>query len=150
MKIDSVELRELSVRLRFRFETSFGVEQDLRKLLVTVRSGDLEGYGEVTAGNEPGYSYETTDTAWVALERYIVPRLLGRDVATPAELLALYDKLRAQHGVGAAALRGGRCEGCHLSLNTVGLARIRAAPPDEVLRCEECRRILIRTAESGL
>ena len=74
----------------------------------------------------------------------------GAAAGEPAELLALYDKLRAQHGVGAAALRGGRCEGCHLSLNTVGLARIRAAPPDEVLRCEECRRILIRTAESGL
>ena len=74
----------------------------------------------------------------------------GGAAGEPAELLALYDKLRAQHGVGAAALRGGRCEGCHLSLNTVGLARIRAAPPDEVLRCEECRRILIRTAESGL
>jgi predicted nucleic acid-binding Zn-ribbon protein len=68
----------------------------------------------------------------------------------PADLLALYDKMRAQHGVGAAALRGGRCEGCHLSLNTVDLARIRAAAPDEMLRCEECRRILIRTSESGL
>lgn len=74
----------------------------------------------------------------------------GAAAGEPADLLALYDKMRAQHGVGAAALRGGRCEGCHLSLNTVGLARIRAAPPDEVLRCEECRRILIRTAESGL
>jgi predicted nucleic acid-binding Zn-ribbon protein len=68
----------------------------------------------------------------------------------PDELLALYEKLRTQHGVGAAALRGGRCEGCHLSLNTVDLARIRAAAPDEVLRCEECRRILVRTPESGL
>ena len=66
----------------------------------------------------------------------------------PAELLSLYDRLRAQHGVGAAALRNGRCEGCHLSLNTVDLGRIRAAPPDEVLRCEECRRILVR-AELG-
>lgn len=68
----------------------------------------------------------------------------------PAELLELYDKLRAQHGVGAAMLRGGRCEGCHLSLNAVDLAAYRAAGPDEVLRCEECRRILVRTAESGL
>jgi predicted nucleic acid-binding Zn-ribbon protein len=69
----------------------------------------------------------------------------------PAELLALYDRLRAQHdGVGAAALRRGRCEGCHLSMNTVDLNSIRAAAPDEVLRCEECRRILIRTDESGL
>ena len=72
-------------------------------------------------------------------------------VREPAELLALYDRLRAQYdGGGAAALRRGRCEGCHLSLNTVDLNAIRAAPPDEVLRCEECRRILVRTDESGL
>ena len=65
----------------------------------------------------------------------------------PDDLLGLYDRLRAQHGVGAAALNRGRCEGCHLSLNKVDLARIRDAPPDEVLRCEECRRILVRTDE---
>jgi uncharacterized protein len=67
----------------------------------------------------------------------------------PADLLSLYDRLRAQHTVGAAALNRGRCEGCHLSLNTVDLSRIRAAPPDEVLRCEECRRILVRTELSS-
>jgi uncharacterized protein len=75
---------------------------------------------------------------------------VGVAAGVPGDLLDLYGKLRAQHGVGAAALRRGRCEGCHLSLNTVDLARIRAAPPDEVLRCEECRRILVRTPDSGL
>jgi len=69
----------------------------------------------------------------------------------PADLLDLYDKLRVQYGgVGAAALRQGRCQGCHLTLNTVDLNTIRAAADDEVLRCEECRRILVRTPESGL
>jgi uncharacterized protein len=68
----------------------------------------------------------------------------------PPDVLKLYDKLREQHGVGAAALRRGRCEGCHLALNTVDLNQIRAAVPDEVIRCEECRRILVRTPESGL
>jgi predicted nucleic acid-binding Zn-ribbon protein len=69
----------------------------------------------------------------------------------PADLLALYEKVRvASAGVGAAALHRGRCEGCHLQLNTTDLNRIREAPADEVLRCEECRRILVRTAESGL
>ena len=69
----------------------------------------------------------------------------------PADLLDLYEKLRVQHGgVGAAALRRGQCQGCHLTLNTVDLNAIRAADPDEVVRCEECRRILVRTAESGL
>jgi predicted nucleic acid-binding Zn-ribbon protein len=69
----------------------------------------------------------------------------------PAALVDLYEKLRLQHGgVGAAALRRGQCMGCHLSLNTVDLNAIRAAAPDEIIRCEECRRILVRTAESGL
>jgi uncharacterized protein len=69
----------------------------------------------------------------------------------PADLLALYDKLRVQFGgVGAAMLRRGSCEGCHVSLSTVDLNAIRAAAPDEVVRCEECRRILVRTGESGL
>jgi predicted nucleic acid-binding Zn-ribbon protein len=71
--------------------------------------------------------------------------------AIPADLLDLYDRLRAQHGgVGAAALRQRRCQGCNLTLNTVDLNAIRAAPEDEVMRCEECRRILVRTADSGL
>jgi predicted nucleic acid-binding Zn-ribbon protein len=71
--------------------------------------------------------------------------------AVPADLLDLYDRLRAQHGgVGAAALRQRRCQGCNLNLNTVDLNTVRAAPDDEVLRCEECRRILVRTADSGL
>ncbi|HSS91396.1 MAG TPA: C4-type zinc ribbon domain-containing protein [Streptosporangiaceae bacterium] len=77
-------------------------------------------------------------------------RRAGVAADVPGDLLDLYGKLRAQHGVGAAALRRGRCEGCHLSLNTVELAHLRAAPPDEVLRCDECRRILVRTPDSGL
>jgi uncharacterized protein len=68
----------------------------------------------------------------------------------PADLLALYEQIRDSRGIGAAALRAGRCEGCHLTLNTVDLNQIRASAPDEVLRCEECRRILVRTPESGL
>jgi uncharacterized protein len=69
----------------------------------------------------------------------------------PADLLALYDKLRAQYdGIGAAPLRYGRCGGCKLALSTVELNEIRAHAADEVVRCEDCRRILVRTEESGL
>ncbi len=69
----------------------------------------------------------------------------------PADLLALYDKLRADNGgIGAAALHRGRCEGCRIELTPVDLGRIREAPEAEVIRCEECRRILVRTPESGL
>jgi predicted nucleic acid-binding Zn-ribbon protein len=71
-------------------------------------------------------------------------------VEVPADLLKLYDQIHRTSGVGAAMLRAGRCEGCHLSLNMVDLNVIKAAAPDEVIRCEECRRILVRTPESGI
>jgi predicted nucleic acid-binding Zn-ribbon protein len=75
--------------------------------------------------------------------------LTARDL--PAALLGAYDKLRAKlGGVGAAALMQKRCGGCRLEVNAAELARIVAADPDEVLRCEECGRILVRTEESGI
>ncbi len=71
--------------------------------------------------------------------------------AIPGDLLALYEKLRQQFGgVAAAALRQRRCEGCREELSLVELSTIRQAPPDQVFRCESCRRILVRTKESGL
>lgn len=66
------------------------------------------------------------------------------------DLLALYDKLRATKGVGAAELRARECGGCRLTLDNAELAAIKAKPADEVVRCEECSRILVRTPESGL
>jgi len=69
----------------------------------------------------------------------------------PTDLLAVYDKVRAASGgVGAAALLRRRCEGCHLELAGSELRTVVAAAPDDVLRCENCRRILVRTPESGL
>lgn len=69
----------------------------------------------------------------------------------PADLIALYDKLRASKGgIGAAALRARQCGGCMLSLDPAELNVIRGTSMDEVVRCEECQRILVRTAESGL
>jgi predicted nucleic acid-binding Zn-ribbon protein len=68
----------------------------------------------------------------------------------PADLLALYDKLREAKGIGAAELRARRCGGCQLELDTAELNRIKTLPSNEVVRCQECSRILVRTAESGL
>jgi uncharacterized protein len=87
---------------------------------------------------------DTEIAATTAARAAVVPDI-------PAELLALYEKIRSSSdGVGAAALYRGRCEGCHIALNPGDLAHIRDAAPDTVLRCEECRRILVRTPESAL
>lgn len=68
----------------------------------------------------------------------------------PAELLSLYEKSRAQGGNGAALLRQRRCEGCRIELSGSEVSAVRKAAPDAVVRCENCRAILVRTAESGL
>ncbi|MFV2012328.1 MULTISPECIES: zinc ribbon domain-containing protein [Micromonosporaceae] len=69
----------------------------------------------------------------------------------PADLVALYDKIRENSGgLAAALMRAGRCGGCRLELSATERGRIKAADPAEVLRCEDCRRIMVRTAESGL
>lgn len=68
----------------------------------------------------------------------------------PADLLALYEKLRDQYGVGAALLRARRCGGCGLDVDAAELSKIRTTPAADVVRHEDCGRILIRTSESGL
>lgn len=75
-------------------------------------------------------------------------RLVG---ALPSDLVALYDRVReSSGGVGAALLRQRRCEGCRLELAGSELSEVRSAKADQVLRCDNCRRILVRSDESGL
>ena len=100
---------------------------------------------ELTAARDRVLTELETEAATVARPRADIVAGVGD------ELVALYEKIRASSGgIGAAALRQRRCEGCRLELNQVDINRIRAAADDEVLRCEECRRILVRTSESGL
>ena len=68
----------------------------------------------------------------------------------PEGLLALYEKIRVQSPTAAAAIRGRRCGACRIELSAGEVDRVRLAPKDEVLRCEECRAIMVRTPESGL
>ena len=103
MKLEQIELREVNTNLRFRFETSFGAEQELRKTILILHSEGLQGYGEGTANNWPGYSYETADTIWEALKSYILPRVIGKDYATPAQLLEDLKMIRG-HNMAVATL----------------------------------------------
>ena len=94
------------------------------------------------------------DAQLAELEADMTERRSERSELTPLlppELLSLYDKIGASHGgVGAAELRQRRCTGCQLEVNAAEIREYQAAAADEVLRCEECSRILVRTANSGL
>lgn len=93
------------------------------------------------------------DEKGAALDAEIAQVGAGREAIVaeiPADLLALYEKLRSRGGVAVSELRARQCGGCQLSLDPSELAEIRATTPDTVVRHEECQRILVRTAESGL
>ncbi|QNP67313.1 zinc ribbon domain-containing protein [Streptomyces genisteinicus] len=113
---------------------------------LTGRVASVQGRtDEVTARRDAAQQELDGEAASVTKERGVVAQ------SVPADLLKLYEKLRVQQGgVGAARLFQRRCEGCRLELNITELNDVRSAAPDTVLRCENCRRILVRTSESGL
>lgn len=135
------ELEELELEVMERAET------------LTARVAELEGRRAELFERVQGLETER-DAALTTLDAEAATVGAGRaDIVAGIgdDLSALYEKIRASSGgLAAAELRHRRCGGCRLELNNVDLDRIRKAPEDEVVRCEECRRIMIRTGESGL
>ncbi|MFG2885867.1 zinc ribbon domain-containing protein [Streptomyces sp. NPDC048297] len=113
---------------------------------LTERVGSVQGKIDDASGRRDAAFQEIDgEAASVTKERQVVAG------SVPADLLKLYDKLREQGGgIGAAKLYARTCQGCRQELAITELNEIRAAAPDIVVRCENCRRILVRTAESGL
>ncbi|MEU9386929.1 C4-type zinc ribbon domain-containing protein [Streptomyces sp. NPDC048279] len=113
---------------------------------LTERTGAVQGRIDEATGRRNAASGELeAEAATVAKEREVIAGTV------PADLLKLYDKLREQQGgIGAAKLYARSCQGCRQELAITELNEIRSAAPDTVVRCENCRRILVRTAESGL
>jgi len=89
MKIEAITLREIHMPLVHFFETSFGRTYSRRILLVTVHCEGVDGWGECVVGEDPFYSSEWIDSAWPTLTQYLVPSLLGKDIASPRECPAL-------------------------------------------------------------
>ncbi|MEU3144468.1 MULTISPECIES: zinc ribbon domain-containing protein [unclassified Streptomyces] len=100
---------------------------------------------DATARRDAACAEIDGEAATVTKERAVVAG------SVPADLLKLYEKLREQQGgIGAAKLYARSCQGCRQELAITELSEIRRAAPDTVVRCENCRRILVRTSESGL
>jgi predicted nucleic acid-binding Zn-ribbon protein len=128
--LEDLELEQMEAREQ--------AESDLRTLQSEV--------AELTA-----HRYDASarrDAEFLTIDRDIAKATSDRGLLAPqlpTDLVALYEKIRAgSAGIGAALLSGSRCEGCRLSLAPLDVNRIRSAPADEIVRCEECLRILIR------
>jgi len=113
------------------------LESELAEL-ATRRDGFTAEQAEVT---------KARDAALVEIDRELDAERAARDGVAPGvgeELRRLYDQIRSrQGGIGAAALLGNTCQGCRVSISPVELAAIRKLPPEEIKRCENCRRILV-------
>ena len=135
------ELEEVELEVMLRFED---VQEKVKALADQIVSLSIEKDAIEKSANEK------LDDINRELEKLKGDR---KDCSTSigAELLTLYEKIRGDRGgVGAAEIVRRRCTGCQLDLTAADVAKYAAMPSDEVIRCEECRRILIRTIDSGL
>lgn len=174
---DVQQVRDRAARDRARLDAGTGTAKDLQALTSELeslarRQGDLEDIELAVMERAEDLTHDVAeldrgraelaaridrvervrDERFAQLDAEAATVVASRaEVATTAgeDLVALYERIRATAGIGAAALSRRRCGGCQLELNATDLTRIHAAAPDEVLRCEECRRILVRTDESG-
>src|ERR1700680_3144256 len=103
MNIESIVLRQIQVRLKAPFETSFGKTWERRVVLVEVLCDGLSGWGEVTAGEGPFYNSETNDTSWLILTKFILPLVSSAKISTPADIPDVLRIIRG-HGMAKAAL----------------------------------------------
>jgi O-succinylbenzoate synthase len=103
MKIEAVTLREIRMPLVHFFETSFGRTTERRIVLVTLHTDGPEGWGECTAGEDPFYCEESVETAWYALEKYLVPAVLGKNISQATDVPSALEKVRG-HRMAKAAL----------------------------------------------
>jgi o-succinylbenzoate synthase len=94
MRIETLILREVRMRLKAPFETSFGVTQDRRILLVEAIVDGVSGWGEVTTVESPSYNAETTETAWHIISDFIAPRLISLDLLRAADVAASLASIR--------------------------------------------------------
>lgn len=134
------ELEDAELALMEQMEQAQGVLAKLEEQLSALR----EQRAQVQTRRDGNLAEIAKEEEWKASSR--AP--LVADL--PTDLVALYEKIRESSGIGAALLRFGRCEGCRLELSGSERARVRAAAADDVVRCDECGRVLVRTAESGL
>ncbi|MCE7904315.1 MAG: o-succinylbenzoate synthase [Anaerolineae bacterium CFX3] len=97
MKIESLTLTHLRMPLVSAFETSFGRITHRECILVAARAEGLTGYGECVADRDPGYSYETTGTAWHIIKDFIAPLVVGQEIADAGDFQRRVDGIRGHH-----------------------------------------------------
>ena len=103
MKIERIDLYHIKQRLVSPFVTSFGRQEERNCLILALHSEGLTGYGECVANRDPGYSYETVETAWHILTDFLIPAVLGKELQEPEDVQGWLTFVRG-HPLAKAAL----------------------------------------------
>jgi o-succinylbenzoate synthase len=103
MRIESITLRKLRLRLKSPFETSFGVTHDRIVTLVEMLADGVTGWAEVTTMDGPFFNAETPGTAWLVIRDFLVPQLLGKQVDSASDIPAIFSLIRG-HEMARAGL----------------------------------------------
>ena len=129
------ELEEVELEIMMRVD---GLKERIATL--TAEEGELAAViMDLNIRKENAMAAIQTELEGIATDRNSTTQSVS------AEFMALYEKIReSNNGIGAAVLAGNQCKGCNLTLNTIELQRIAGLAEDEVIRCEECRCILVR------
>lgn len=129
------ELEEIELEIMVRIDTAVENQKSFEK----ARDEFASEISKLIA--ERDLAIATLGETRKTIEEKCQPILASLD----PELLNLYKKIKESNGgVGAARLLNGKCDGCHLQINTVEITRIAELAANELIRCEECRRILVR------
>lgn len=131
MTIETIVVRELRMCLKAPFETSFGVTQNRRILLVEVIVDGVSGWGEVTATESPSYNSETTDTAWHIISDFIVPRLIGQQLDSASQSASLLATIRG-HQMAKAGVENALWD-AEAQLRGLSLAKLLGGTRDEIV-----------------
>jgi O-succinylbenzoate synthase len=130
MKIESIALREIHIRLKSPFETSFGTVQDRRIILVEAIADGVSGWGEVTCGETPAYNSETTDTAWHVISDFIAPFVVGKNLAHASEFPPMMTHIRG-HEMAKSGVENALWD-AEAQLNRVPLSKLLGGTIEEI------------------
>jgi o-succinylbenzoate synthase len=131
MRLLKITLREIHLPLIAPFETSFGVSELRRILLVETDVDGVVGWGEATAGEYPYYSYETVETAWLVIRDYLWPLLRGKDFAAAADVWEMLALVRG-HNMAKGGLEAAIWD-AEAKQNNMPLAKLLGGTLDEII-----------------
>jgi O-succinylbenzoate synthase len=132
MRLQTITLREIRLPLKEPFRISSGVVTDRRICLLELTDADgTVAWSECVAGEQPNYSAETIDTAWMAVEQWLAPRVIGVDIADPSDVFGILDRNIVGHQMAKAAIEMG-CWDLAARQRNISLSRLLGGTRDRV------------------